>query len=1055
MTLVIDDTADVRVRNLVSETWYPAGDNVVRWDGLNDLGRDADAANHGIYSVSGNFINPGKYRVRGIIRNEISAHYEFSFNYAGSPPWGTDDHTGGWLANHSPPQAALYLPGKLSPNSSPIILLGCYVSEGVDGFAWVDLKGKKLGGKKWIGGAWTSAPFIAADNFNSASSGNSAYVASIWEATKLSGKFELRLNALSIYKNDFKVIEIGKYPIGAFSRSDLTKVLSGLGVYDNIAVVSLIKKNQLIFIDTKQGHIIDSLHIESPKGVMIDSTGRLMLLSGNKLIGFKSIADALKGAKPQVIIGTGLDDPFAVIEDYRGNFYITNRETNTVKVFNAKGGFLNEVGTPGPSKAGKYNPLHMNNPAGLCIDEKQQLWVTEEDYLPKRVSVWTLDGKLIKAFYGPSKYGGGGTLDPSNKNKAYYSESEKGTMEFTLDWQGGKWEVANINYRPTPDDLKLPLRNAAPETPIYFNGRQYFTNCYTSNPTNGHNTAVLFIDRDGVLVPVAAMGKAADWDILKQDQFKSRLPEGVDLKVDNKNNAAFFIWQDSNANGHVEPEEVACLKGPTLGITIMPDLSFCIASLNGSAVKFSPLTFTDKGIPQYNLSKLQILSAGVLPPASSGGAQVLSATDGWNILTLGVKPYSPLSISGIKDGSVKWTYPDLWPGLHASHRAPVADQPGMLIGTTRLLGEVLNFKNPQMPSLWAINGNHGNVYIFTDDGLFVTTVFRDKSIAPNWRMKTSQRNMRVDTLTLGEENFFPTITKTADEKVYMVDGARSSIVRLDGLETIRRLSDSFVEVLPIDIQKIKAGTLTKATNQNQLKAKMLDVTIFKSKPVIDGVLADWNNAPWVQIDNRGFTMKRTSLPVYDVSASLGVYGDRIYGMYCTGEPSLLQNSGEMPVAPFKTGGALDLMIGTSSKANPNRGAPVAGDCRLIITVVNNKPMALLYRAVVPGTPADKRVPFSSPSNTVTFDRVDDVTSQLEFAAKNGNYEFSIPLSVIGIKPYNGLQIKGDIGILRGKDGQTVSRIYWSNKATGLTSDVPSEAMLTPNLWGTFIFKDQK
>ena len=26
-------------------------------------------------------------------------------------------------------------------------------------------------------------------------------------------------------------------------------------------------------------------------------------------------------------------------------------------------------------------------------------------------------------------------------------------------------------------------------------------------------------------------------------------------------------------------------------------------------------------------------------------------------------------------------------------------------------------------------------------------------------------------------------------------------------------------------------------------------------------------------------------------------------------------------------------------------------------------------------------------------------------------------------------------------------VYWSNKATGITADVPSEAELTPGLWG--------
>ena len=35
--------------------------------------------------------------------------------------------------------------------------------------------------------------------------------------------------------------------------------------------------------------------------------------------------------------------------------------------------------------------------------------------------------------------------------------------------------------------------------------------------------------------------------------------------------------------------------------------------------------------------------------------------------------------------------------------------------------------------------------------------------------------------------------------------------------------------------------------------------------------------------------------------------------------------------------------------------------------------------------------------------------------------------------------------------QTLQRAYWSNKATGITADVPSEAMLTPQLWGKWEF----
>ena len=31
--------------------------------------------------------------------------------------------------------------------------------------------------------------------------------------------------------------------------------------------------------------------------------------------------------------------------------------------------------------------------------------------------------------------------------------------------------------------------------------------------------------------------------------------------------------------------------------------------------------------------------------------------------------------------------------------------------------------------------------------------------------------------------------------------------------------------------------------------------------------------------------------------------------------------------------------------------------------------------------------------------------------------------------------------------ETTARSYWSNKSTGITVNVPSEALLTPHLWG--------
>src|SRR5438094_636658 len=104
--------------------------------------------------------------------------------------------------------------------------------------------------------------------------------------------------------------------------------------------------------------------------------------------------------------------------------------------------------------------------------------------------------------------------------------------------------------------------------------------------------------------------------------------------------------------------------------------------------------------------------------------------------------------------------------------------------------------------------------------------------------------------------------------------------------------------------------------------------------------------------------------------------------------------------------------------------------RLLITRAAGKTRALLYRPVAPGMA--KPVPFSSPSRTITFDRVDDVSAQVLLAfSASGDYEVAIPLAVLGIHPKPGLILRGDIGILRGSGGVTIQRTYWSNKATAI------------------------
>ena len=77
VTLVIEDDKGTRVRNLVSETFYKAGKHTIYWDGMDDHGR-ANIGPHGNYTTTGSIVIPGRYKVRGIVRDKVDLVFEFS-----------------------------------------------------------------------------------------------------------------------------------------------------------------------------------------------------------------------------------------------------------------------------------------------------------------------------------------------------------------------------------------------------------------------------------------------------------------------------------------------------------------------------------------------------------------------------------------------------------------------------------------------------------------------------------------------------------------------------------------------------------------------------------------------------------------------------------------------------------------------------------------------------------------------------------------------------------------------------------------------------------------
>ncbi len=1122
VTLVIDDRDGRRVRNLVSETPFPAGQNVVYWDGLDESGRVNESYN-GVYDVQGKLVMAGTYKVRGLVHKPLDLRYEFTLYNAAQVPWATSDKSSEWLTNHTPSASILFMPpGKAPerggvPSPSGQLLVGSKVAEGGSGLAWIDaVSGHKLNGQMWVGGVWTGASHLARDVGDNPVAGVYAYTGASWPGDDYNGKkSELRLHEL--LDPDQKRERPGAWgkdgvwdPSATEGGND-TRMgsgedrrllspnflfpqplvadqngLSGLAVRNGILVASLPTQNQLLIVDARAHKAIGTVEVADPRGVAYDAGGGLLVLSGVKLLRFEmpqTIAaqdGKIALAPPQTLVSEGLDDPQAVALDGTGNIYISNRgQLHQVKVFSPQGAFVRAIGKAGIPQAGPYDQQRMNNPYGLTITQTpdgERLWVAEEDFKPKRLSVWKTDGTFVRALYGPTIYGGGGSFDPDDKTRFFHDG-----MEFQVDWKTGEDTPINIYYRPKKGELTLPEHMFAkvPETPIRAGGRLYITDAYTGSPTQGIDIAGIYQMRNGTARLVAAAGLANVWDALKTDALKPLLPPGADLsKSGDQPGATTFAWSDLNDDGQIQAPEVQFRTGWKWGgVTLLSDLSFVFPDSSRAI----PIGFSAQGVPCYDLSRATKRFDWTVVP-TSGSGQILDFPDGLSIATAG--PIQAFRTGAVRTATAPtatikavaatapvkaspgplWTYPNQWPGLHASHYARLASAPGEILGATRLLGLPMSFRSADAQdkapfNVWGINGNMGNGYLMTSDGLFVSTLFKDHRQSKPWPDK-AVRNMPLNDVSMGGESFFNTISQTKDGKVYIQN--TNHIVRVDGLDTLRRLPSQTLNVTPQLLAKAQDYFVARdAARLADKGSGTLEVGMRAQAPIVDGKLDEWADAKWVPLDAK-------------TSAAVIFSGDTMYVAYKTGYRDLLKNAAESLPLLFKTGGALDVMISSDPKADPERKSPVAGDQRLLVTRVGEKLVAMRYRAVVNG--AKSPVPFASPSRTVSFDRVDQVSDQIklaqgtapieEFHAGNvfgdhtdkyegTSYEMAIPLSLLDIAPAQGTILRGDLGILVGNGFQTIQRIYWNNKATGLVSDIPGEAMLTPQLWGNWEIKGEK
>jgi len=1023
LTLVIEDSKGNRVQNLIADHPVHRGRNVLGWDGT---------------TLDG-LAKPGTYHVRGLFHREITPRLQYSIYSPGNPPWPTADGTGAWLADHTAPASALFLPeGSPWPTKStePEVLLGADAAEAGHALMWTDLNGRKLGGIKIRG--WNGGIALARDAGSARNSDHVAYTVYVVNPSRDFGVKDP--GALQVYI----ITKTGLVPLdkitGGVQTHDAFRELVGLAAYNGLLLLSNPAANEIIAFDVCHAPRPAFARIKLPRlgSLAFEPDGHLLVGTEGGITRYMVRNDwqslHLEDAQP-VVSASSLQAPKQIIEN-DGEIYVTDwGSSHQVKVFSATSGkLLRVIGHPGGPQLGAYDEQRMAHPLGMTIDSRGVLWVAEEDYLPKRISRWDAKtGRFLNAWYGPTQYGGGGFIDPHDVDQAYYpsigNPGSMGLLEFKIDPRDGSSRLTAVRYRypdpkndvisyggyPTapiffPKDM-IPAGSHGGITPaqtFYWRGHQYFTDSYNTYWYNQTAVTTLWILENGVCRPISSVGwvgtGAHHWTTLDEPEIRRKMPPGNPDEI-------FFAWTDRNHDHAVQADEVSFFRPAmphpmpgSVGVVIQPDLSV----ISSGPYHLSVTSIDDAGVPAYDLSQMKLLSS---TPADG---DVAMSPDGWFLAGL----------SGYKDGHLRWTMKSR--GISIPPAGPWdIEEP------KRMLGYPVRPSAGQAGYMVARYSYMGEIYIYTTDGLLVTTLGGDTRTAPFWPYPEQKPGMAITGLSFDAEQFWPFMFSADDGNIYLSVGKwHTSIVRLEGLDSIQRVDLGKVKVTKealAEAEPLRAD----ATLNYRLHG---EAEVHRVEGNLSAVLSKLPEKDWAPIDTHS-------------SFQLGTDGKNLVVAYRTNQPQLLLNSAaEFPYA-FTQGGGLDLMIRSQGPGNTRQ--ILTGDARLFVTRRNGKLLAVLYRekADVPGN----RVTFASPVGEVTFDDVRDVSDQVQLVSEGGNYAFSLPLSLLGLDPAKGKSYAGDVGMVLSDGTRARARIYWHNKADSMTADVPSEARLNPSQWGLFRF----
>jgi len=1016
---VLDEKGNV-VQNVVAGQHFNSGAHTVYWDlgTLNEFWPPFRKSKPFLWEPPADakkIASPGKYLWRGLYHPGFSLEYRYSYYplRKNGVAWLSSDRRGGWLADHEPPRTLV--------RNGNSMWIGAFNEEG-DTLIQADLEMCKLWGTQRIQLACPKALASDADSVYFFAQGG-------WLSFANQKAALIQVNSS---RQSRRLFAVGNNDLSN-QDGDLSGV-EGMAVQGNRVYLADRTGNRILVVDISDNlsgknenmKIISSVPVKTPGRMRPYVDGRIALVSGKSVVLFDPKTEEFATA-----VSGGLENPLGLGVDDDGNFYAGDMEPcHQVKVFDRAGRLLRTIGTRGGHRIGKFNPDNLELPADVDVDPRGNVWVCEWNPELKRVSVWDKQGHCINQVLGPTEYGGGGSLDPLDENRAFFAGKEFRRNPETGEVRLEKilWRYDDTRYDRFVEHRPHNFNGPSPEYPFWRNGKLFFSlwGAYAMG-----EITVLWVYTGDELRPVAAVGAPPKW-----------LKERIGVK---DADAKSFAWTDRNDDGRVQADEVTISSfdpgSAVWGVRMNQDFSVAFSSLSGDVgISFcKPAEITDKGYPVYHLPTGFKMIPGFQTYDPNQIQNVYTDRKG-NAVVI-----SPFIFSMSPAGKVNWRYVCRWPGLHAGRNTTsYGDEPGVLVSPLRCYGSAV--VNSSVGELLCYGTDYGATHFITADGLYAGRGFTDCRRGISWSFNTPPRPSELSTVSLDQEHFGGSFqaAKGRDGKTHFLyvvapGGPTAVVVEQKGLDKIRRLEGAGFNVTSADCKRAMELRASRAVDE---KTESKIYVIRKTRGIqIDGNLSEW---PAERTD--GFSMLYDDKFLY---VSYDGPDDRAPFRNAASEDDWKD--------AFRKGDVIDIYIGSDPNASSQRQKPAQGDERLSIVPFGETAKAVLYDYVVPGVKEKDRVEFTSPWWVTTIDSVAVIPGAgISVVRRSDGFslEAAIPVSALHLDPAKIPVVSGDFGrcISEQTGTRTVERRYWNDNSTLMIGDIAVESRIIPAMWGQFRFE---